>query len=132
MAFLLVLVMLPLGLIGIGHWLLVDDPLEPAKAVVVFGGHVPFRAMEAADIFRKGLATEVWLTQGALHAEENEMIKLGVHVIPEHEYSRQGSKSMVAKQQRFALRNKRTCWIIKRLGRISAAATRVIGLIFLL
>jgi hypothetical protein len=24
--------------------------------------------MEAADIFRKGLATEVWLTQGALHA----------------------------------------------------------------
>jgi len=89
MAFLLVLVMLPPGLIGIGHWLLVDDPLEPAKAVVVFGGHVPFRAMEAADIFRKGLATEVWLTQSALHAEDNEMIKLGIPIIREHEYSRQ-------------------------------------------
>jgi uncharacterized SAM-binding protein YcdF (DUF218 family) len=69
--------------------LLVDDPLQPATAVVVFGGHVPFRAMEAADIFRKGVTTEVWLTHGVLHAEDNEMIKLGIHVIPEHEYSRQ-------------------------------------------
>jgi uncharacterized SAM-binding protein YcdF (DUF218 family) len=83
------IVLASLGVIGVGHWLLVDDPLEPATAVVVFGGGVPFRAMEAADIFRKGLAIEVWLTQSALHAEDNEMIKLGIHVIREHEYSRQ-------------------------------------------
>ena len=81
--------LVPLGLTGIGHWLLVDDPLESAKAVVVFGGGVPFRPMEGADIFHKGLATEVWLTQSALHAEDNEMIKLGIPIIREHEYRRQ-------------------------------------------
>jgi uncharacterized SAM-binding protein YcdF (DUF218 family) len=43
----------------------------------------------AGAAFVKSLATEVWLTQGTLHSEDNEMIKLGIHVIPEHEYSRQ-------------------------------------------
>jgi uncharacterized SAM-binding protein YcdF (DUF218 family) len=81
--------LLPLGLASLGHWLLVDDPLEPATAAVVFGGHVPFRAMEAAAIFQKGLVHEVWLTQGAIHLEDDAMAKLGIHEVPEHEYSRQ-------------------------------------------
>ncbi len=84
-----IVLLLPVGFASIGHWLLVDDPLQPATAAVVFGGHVPFRAMEAAAIYHRGLVTEVWLTQGAIHEEDAAMVSLGIHVIPEHEYSRQ-------------------------------------------
>jgi hypothetical protein len=55
-------VLLPWGASAIGQWLMVADPLEPAKAIVVLSGRVPFRALEAASIYREGLAPEVWLT----------------------------------------------------------------------
>src|SRR5712692_7626054 len=58
-----------LGVIQIGYWLMVEDPLQPARAVVVLGGQVPFRAIEAARIYQQGLAPEVWLTRGASSAE---------------------------------------------------------------
>ena len=58
-----VAVLLPWGASGVGQWLMVADPLEPARAIVVLSGRVPFRAMEAASIYREGLAPEVWLTR---------------------------------------------------------------------
>ena len=61
-----VAVLLPWGASGIGQWLMVADPLEPAKAIVVLSGRVPFRAMEAASIYRQGLAPEVWLTSAVV------------------------------------------------------------------
>ena len=51
------------GVSGLGAWLVVEDPLAPARAVVALGGEVPFRAMEAASIYRQGWASEVWLTR---------------------------------------------------------------------
>ena len=65
---LVLLVVVLLGLVwwgasGIGRWLVVEDPLERANAIVVLGGHVPFRAMEAAAIYGAGWAPEVWLSQ---------------------------------------------------------------------
>lgn len=78
----------PLLFIGVGHWLVVADPLKPARAVVVFGGHLPFRAMEAADIFHERLVQEVWLTQGAIHEEDVALTRLGIQVVREDEYSR--------------------------------------------
>ncbi|HUQ94780.1 MAG TPA: YdcF family protein [Bryobacteraceae bacterium] len=86
---LVTILLTPLALLGVGHWLVTDDPLQPAEAVVVFGGHLPFRAMEAAAIFHKGLVPEVWLTQSALHQEDVELARLGIRTVPEHEYSRQ-------------------------------------------
>ena len=41
-------VLLPWGARAIGQWLMVADPLEPAKAIVVLSCRVPFRALEAA------------------------------------------------------------------------------------
>ena len=87
--FVLVLLLTPLGLVGIGRWLVVADPLQSARAVVVFSGHIPFRAMEAAAIFHKGLVPEVWLTQGASHEEGATLARLGIQVVREDEYSRQ-------------------------------------------
>ena len=65
-----VAVLLPRGASEIGRSLMVADPLEPAKAIVVLSGRVPFRAMEAASIYRDGLAPEVWLTKEVRTAEE--------------------------------------------------------------
>jgi hypothetical protein len=41
-----------------GTALVVDDALRPAQAVVVLGGDVPFRAMEAASVYRHGVVRE--------------------------------------------------------------------------
>ena len=76
-----------LALPAAGRWLVVEDPLSPASACVVFGGQAPFRAMEAASIYEEGWVKEVWLTQG-LPREEDEAFKaLGISQTREHEYS---------------------------------------------
>ena len=50
-----------------GPLLVVEDPLQKARAVVVFGGGIPFRAMEAAKLYREGWAPEVWLSDDTLN-----------------------------------------------------------------
>jgi uncharacterized SAM-binding protein YcdF (DUF218 family) len=49
-------------LFGIGRWLVVEDPLEKAQAIVVLSGRMPLRAIEAARLYREGYAPKVWLT----------------------------------------------------------------------
>jgi uncharacterized SAM-binding protein YcdF (DUF218 family) len=71
-----------------GSWLVVADALQPARAVVVFGGHVPFRAMEAAAIYKQGWAREIWLTQSGVYGEDLALERLGIERPPEHVYSR--------------------------------------------
>jgi uncharacterized SAM-binding protein YcdF (DUF218 family) len=70
-----------------GAWLMVEDPLRPAAVVAVFGGGAPFRAMEAARIYKEGAAREVWLTEGGWFLEDVELGKLGINRTPEHTYS---------------------------------------------
>jgi len=76
------------GASGIGQWLMVADALEPAKAVVVLSGRVPFRAMEAASIYREGLAPEIWLTREVLRPEERALDRLGVPFVRGDAYNR--------------------------------------------
>jgi uncharacterized SAM-binding protein YcdF (DUF218 family) len=82
-------VLLPWGAGGVGQWLMVADPLEPARAIVVLSGRVPFRAMEAAALYRDGLAPEVWLTNEIRTAEELALERLGVPAIRGDVYNRQ-------------------------------------------
>lgn len=49
-------------LLGVGRWLVVEDPLEKAQAIAVLSGRMPLRAMEAAKLYREGYAPKVWLT----------------------------------------------------------------------
>jgi uncharacterized SAM-binding protein YcdF (DUF218 family) len=49
--------------LGIGRWLVVEDPLEKAQAIVVLSGSMPMRAQEAARLYNAGLAPQVWLTR---------------------------------------------------------------------
>ncbi len=47
---------------GVGRWLVVEDPLVEARAIVVLSGAMPLRAIEAAKLYREGYAPEIWLT----------------------------------------------------------------------
>jgi uncharacterized SAM-binding protein YcdF (DUF218 family) len=47
---------------GVGRWLVVEDPVAKARAIVVLSGGMPVRALEAARLYTQGYAPEVWLT----------------------------------------------------------------------
>ena len=70
-----------------GNWLVTADPLQPARAIVVLGGQVPFRAMEAAAVYKQGWAPEVWLTRGGFSDEEMAFEELGIDRTAEDVYS---------------------------------------------
>ena len=100
-----VAVLLPWGASGVGRWLVVADPLEPGRAIVVLSGRLPFRAMEAAAIYRAGWAPEVWLTTEVRTPEELALDRLGIQVVRGDAYNRE---------------------VLERLG-VPARAIRVLG-----
>jgi uncharacterized SAM-binding protein YcdF (DUF218 family) len=55
--------------LGVGRWLVVEDPLTKVRAIVVLSGAMPVRAIEAAKLYREGYAPEVWLTHSIEPAE---------------------------------------------------------------
>src|SRR5712692_8248842 len=57
---------------GVGRWLVVEDPLVKASAIVVLSGVMPLRALEAAKLFREGYAPEIWLTHSTEPGETME------------------------------------------------------------
>jgi uncharacterized SAM-binding protein YcdF (DUF218 family) len=49
----------------VGKWLVVEDSLTQSRAIAVLSGSMPLRAMEAAKLYRRGYAPEIWLTHSA-------------------------------------------------------------------
>jgi uncharacterized SAM-binding protein YcdF (DUF218 family) len=47
----------------VGRWLIVEDPLDKAQAIVVLSGRIPVRAKEAARLYNAGFAPQIWLTR---------------------------------------------------------------------
>lgn len=76
-----------MGIRGAGRWLIRQDALEPADAIVVLSGSTPFRAEEAARIFRLGYAREVWLTRPVSAAAE--LARMGIRFTGDEEYDRE-------------------------------------------
>jgi uncharacterized SAM-binding protein YcdF (DUF218 family) len=74
---------------NVGRWLVRDDALQPARAIVVLSGAAPFRAMEAAEIYRRGWAPEVWLLKDSDETSGKAFARLGIHHISEAEYDQQ-------------------------------------------
>jgi len=87
-----------------GTALVVEDTLQTAPAAAVFGGKTPFRAIEAARLYKEGWVREVGLAEGGLAGEEFALGELGIERTPEHVYNRQ---------------------VLERLG-VPSVATRVI------
>ena len=72
-----------------GSFLVVEDPLRLAAAIVVLGGQPPFREMEAARLFAQGWAPKVMVIPGALREEQQTLSKLGIRVAEGWEISRE-------------------------------------------
>lgn len=71
----------------VGQWLVVEDPLSHAGAIVVLSGGMPYRAEEAARLYRGGYAPQVWLTQPL--GTEEDVATLGVEYRGEEFYNQQ-------------------------------------------
>jgi len=69
---------------GVGRWLVVEDPLASADAIVVLSGQLPERAIEAARIYHLRDAKQVWITQQPNPADR--LAKLGIHFVGEEFY----------------------------------------------
>jgi uncharacterized SAM-binding protein YcdF (DUF218 family) len=72
---------------GAGRWLVREDSLAPADAIVVLSGSMPARAEEAARVFRMGYAKEVWVSQPVGPREELEA--MGIRYLGEEDFNRQ-------------------------------------------
>jgi uncharacterized SAM-binding protein YcdF (DUF218 family) len=72
---------------GVGSWLVREDPLMHADALVVLSGGLPYRAEAAAHYFESGYASEVWLTRP--EGPSDQMRELGVQYVSEEDYDRQ-------------------------------------------
>lgn len=57
----LLLILLTGGLLvpRLGHWLVAEDPLQEGDIVVILMGSVPDRVLEAAEVYRGGMAGKV-------------------------------------------------------------------------
>jgi uncharacterized SAM-binding protein YcdF (DUF218 family) len=74
-------------LTALGQWLVIEDPLQSASCILVLGGYLPFRAMEAAAVYRDGWAAEVWLTRYVETREERVLAGMGIQVPAEYGFS---------------------------------------------
>lgn len=74
-------------ILGVGHWLDSEDPLEKAQAIAVLSGRMPLRASEAAKLYREGYAPRIWLTRSVEPGATLE--NLGIPFVGEDFYNKQ-------------------------------------------
>jgi uncharacterized SAM-binding protein YcdF (DUF218 family) len=60
----------------LGSWLVVEDPLVHADAIVVLSGRLPERALEAARIYKAGYSDLVWISPPVSPVEELKTMKI--------------------------------------------------------
>jgi len=63
---------------GLGSWLVVQDPLDHAEAIVVLGGTMYERQMEAVDLFKEGWAPRIYVLREIADWGEAELIARGI------------------------------------------------------
>ncbi len=80
------LVLVAVIFFGLGRWLVVEDPLVKAQAIVVLSGAMPLRAIEAAKLYREGYAPEIWLTHSTEPGETLE--EMGIPFSGEDYYNK--------------------------------------------
>jgi uncharacterized SAM-binding protein YcdF (DUF218 family) len=86
-AAILVLLLVVVGIVafrGAGRWLIREDALSHADAILVLSGSMPYRAEEAAKVYQQGYAPEIWLTHPVSPAEE--LQSMGIHYQSDEEY----------------------------------------------
>ena len=82
----LALALVFVALTGLGRLVVVEDPLQRSDVIVVFGGGLPYRAIEAAGIYKAGWAPEIWVTYTDSN-EERALRQLGIGYVGEDGYT---------------------------------------------
>ena len=62
----------------VASFLIIEDSLEPAAAIVALGGEPPFREMEAARLYRAGWAPRVVIVRGARREDLKALQNMGI------------------------------------------------------
>ena len=62
----------------LGAWLVVEDPLQKADALIVLGGTTYERPLEAVDLFKEGWAPRIYLLREIIDWGERELIARGI------------------------------------------------------
>ena len=74
-------------ILGVGHWLVKEDSLQKANAIAVLSGNFPARALEAASLYRKGYAADIWLTHPCPPSDA--LTQMGIHFPCESDFNYQ-------------------------------------------
>jgi len=69
-----------------GRWLIREDPLAHADVIVVLSGSMPYRAEEAANVYRDGYAPEIWLSRAV--SPTKELAAMGIRYEPDEDYDK--------------------------------------------
>ena len=62
----------------LGSWLVVEDPLEKADAILVLGGSRFERPLEAVDLYKAGWAPRIFLTRQISDYGERALMERGI------------------------------------------------------
>jgi len=76
----------PIVLRSFGTYLVVEDALEPASAIIVLSGGTPLRALEAARLYKDEWAPRIILNQSVRKENFYAFESLGIDVVEQHEY----------------------------------------------
>ena len=71
--------------LGIGRWLIVEDPLAHADTIAILSGHLPDRALEASRIYHAGYSDRLWISQPDSPVEE--LKKMNIFFLGEDFYN---------------------------------------------
>lgn len=74
---------------SIGAWLVVEDEIAPADVIFVHAGELPFRSMEAAELYRDGYAPEVWISSIRPNDRSRALESIGLVLPGSHYWERQ-------------------------------------------
>jgi hypothetical protein len=83
--FLLLCASAVLAFLRVGRWLVVEDPIAPADAIVVLSGRMPERAIEAARLYHLGVASQIWISPPV--SPTDELAALNIHYLGEDFYN---------------------------------------------
>jgi len=73
----------------VAAFLIIEDSLQPAAAIVALGGDPPFREMEAAELYRAGWASRVVIVRAVRREELKALQNMGIEVGETWELSRE-------------------------------------------
>ena len=73
---------------ALGSFLIIEDPLQTAVAIVALGGQAPFREIEAAKLYHEGWAPLIFIVREAASDESKALAQLGIKKAPDWELSR--------------------------------------------